>query len=72
MDWNEIQNNWDEFKDKVQKRWDKLTDKDLQAIAGKRDQLTGKLKEKYGIAEQEAEQRIDAFCDQCSPATRGA
>lgn len=39
----------------------KLTDDDLQQIAGKRDQLAGKLQERYGIAKEAAEKQIDEF-----------
>ena len=42
--------------------WGKLTDDDLTAIAGKRDQLAGKLREHYGYEEEEqAETELDAF-----------
>ena len=41
--------------------WGKLTDDDLVAIDGKREQLLGKLQEKYGIAKEEAEKQMDGF-----------
>ncbi len=67
MEWGEVQSNWDEMKDKIQNRWEKLTDEDLKAIAGRRDQLTDKLAETYGITKGEADRRVDAFCAQCTP-----
>lgn len=42
-------------------QWGKLTDDDLDVIAGRREQLAGKLQERYGIARDEAEKQIDAW-----------
>jgi uncharacterized protein YjbJ (UPF0337 family) len=42
MDWNRIEGNWKQLKGKIKKQWSKLTDDDLDKIAGKRDQLEGK------------------------------
>lgn len=38
MDWNRVEGNWKEFQGKVKEKWGKLTDDDLTAINGKRDQ----------------------------------
>ena len=35
---------------KVKEKWGKLTDDDLTAINGRRDQLEGKIQERYGLA----------------------
>jgi CsbD-like len=37
----------------------KLTDDDLTAINGKREQLEGKLQERYGIAKDQARKEVD-------------
>ena len=49
MDWNRVEGNWKQLKGKVKEQWGKLTDDDLDVIAGKRDQLEGKIQERYGI-----------------------
>ena len=33
----------------------------LDVIAGKRDQLVGKIQEQYGISKDEAEKQVDRF-----------
>ena len=43
MDWNRIEGNWKQFKGKVKEQWGHLTDDDLDKIAGKREQLEGKI-----------------------------
>lgn len=48
-------------KGKFREKWGKLTDDDLEVIAGERDQLIGRIQERYGIAREEAEKQADAF-----------
>jgi uncharacterized protein YjbJ (UPF0337 family) len=38
-DWNRVEGNWKQVKGKVKEKWGKLTDDDLTAINGRRDQL---------------------------------
>jgi uncharacterized protein YjbJ (UPF0337 family) len=61
MDWNIVEGNWKQFKGKVKTQWGKLTDDHLDVIAGKRDQLAGKIQETYGITKDEVEQQIRDF-----------
>jgi len=61
MSWNQVEGNWKQFKGKVLEKWGELTDDELDQIAGKRDILIGKIQEKYGLAEDEAEKRIKEF-----------
>ena len=53
--------NWLQFKGKVKEQWGKLTDDDLDIIAGKRDQLLGKIQERHGIHQEEAEKQFTAW-----------
>ena len=59
MNWDRIEGNWKQFKGKAKEQWGKLTDDDLDVAAGKRDQLVGRIQERYGIAKDEAERQID-------------
>jgi uncharacterized protein YjbJ (UPF0337 family) len=58
MNWDRIAGNWKQAKGKVKEQWGKLTDHDLDAIAGKRDQLAGKIQNSYGVGKDEAEKQI--------------
>ena len=58
MNWERIEGNWKQLKGKVIEQWGQLTDDDLDVIAGKREQLAGKLQERYGIAKDEAEKQL--------------
>ena len=61
MNWDQIEGNWKQFKGHVKQKWADLTDDDLTAIEGKRDQLAGKLQERYGYAKERAERELDEF-----------
>ena len=58
MNENTVKGNWLQFKGKVKEQWGKLTDDDLDVIAGKRDQMVGRMQERYGIAKDEAEKQL--------------
>lgn len=70
MNWDQVSGNWKTFRGKIQERWGRLTDDDLDVIAGKRDQLVGRLQRAYGLEKEAAEKEIDAFCDRCEPPPR--
>ena len=61
MNWDQIQGNWKQFAGKVREKWGKLTDSDIQQIAGKRDQLIGLVQKHYGIEKEAAEQEVRDF-----------
>ena len=44
---------WKQVKGQVKEKWGKLTDDDLTTINGKRDQLEGKIQERYGLAKDQ-------------------
>lgn len=54
-----------QVKGKAKTQWGKLTDDELTQINGKRDELAGKLQERYGYAKEKANEEINAFCDAC-------
>lgn len=59
MNWDQVQGNWNQFKGQAKQKWGKLTDDDLARIEGKRDELVGRLQERYGYAREQAEREID-------------
>jgi uncharacterized protein YjbJ (UPF0337 family) len=61
MNWDQISGNWKQMTGKIKEKWGKLTDDDLTTIAGKRDQLAGKLQQRYSYAKEQAEKELDDF-----------
>ncbi len=61
MNWDQIQGNWKQAAGRAKEQWGKLTDDDLDVIAGRRDQLAGKIQEHYGVAKEEVERQLSAW-----------
>jgi len=61
MNWDTIEGNWKQAKGQAQQKWGKLTNDDLDVVEGKREELVGKVQERYGIARDEAERQVDDF-----------
>jgi len=61
MNWERIQGNWKQVTGKAKEQWGKLTDDDLDVIAGKRDQLVGVLQKRYGEAKEDLEKQVEEF-----------
>ena len=61
MNWDQIEGKWKQFKGSARLKWAKLTDDDLEFIAGNREHFAGRLQERYGIAKEEAEKQLDEW-----------
>jgi len=61
MNSDQLQGKWKQMKGSVKERWGKLTDDDFNVINGQRDQLIGRVQERYGIAKQEAQKQVDEW-----------
>lgn len=66
MNWDRIEGNWKQLRGNVREKWGKLTDDQLDVIAGRRDQLAGKLQEAYGYSKDEAEREIGDWASSLS------
>jgi uncharacterized protein YjbJ (UPF0337 family) len=58
MNWERISGNWAHWKGRVRERWGRLTDDQLLVVAGRREQLAGRIQEAYGLTRDEAERQI--------------
>lgn len=61
MNWDQMEGKWKQASGKVKENWGKLTDSDLEIIRGRRDQLIGKIQERYGVMKEEAQKQADEF-----------
>jgi uncharacterized protein YjbJ (UPF0337 family) len=61
MNTDQVKGNWLQLKGKIKEEWGNLTDDDLTAAEGKLDSLAGRVQERYGIAKEEAEKRVNEF-----------
>jgi len=58
MNWEQVESRWQQLMGSAKENWGKLSDDDLQQISGKREQLSAKIQEAYGIARREAEKQV--------------
>ncbi len=70
MEWDVIEGNWRQFMGKCKEHWGKLTDGDLETIAGKRERLCVKIQELYGVSVEAAEMQIRTFEERQRPPKR--
>jgi len=58
-----LKGKWNELKGSIQEQWGKLTNDDLDQAEGNRDKLVGRIQQRYGIAQDQAEREFDQFVD---------
>ena len=63
MNWEIAEGKWSELKGKVREKWAKLTDSDLEDIAGKKDRLVGRIQQRYGYHKDRAQKEVDDMID---------
>ena len=61
MNSDTLQGKWKQAKGAIKVRWGKLTDDDLEIINGQRDQLVGRIQERYGISEDQAHKQVEEW-----------
>jgi uncharacterized protein YjbJ (UPF0337 family) len=62
-----MQDKLKQLRDAVKQRWGVLTDKDLDTIGEKLDQLPGLLQARYGYTREQAQKEIDLFLSNMKP-----
>ena len=61
MSWDNIESRWAWLHASAKQRWKRLSDEELNAIAGKRDKLAASIREAYGIRKDQVELQVMAF-----------
>jgi uncharacterized protein YjbJ (UPF0337 family) len=59
----QIKGDWNIAKGKIKQKWASLTDDDLQFIAGKEDELIGRIQKRTGAARENIERALEEFLD---------
>lgn len=76
MNWDQVDGQWKQLQGRIKSKWAKLTDDDLMHLSAKKDDLVGKVQERYGIMKDAAEAQVDEWLrelrhsDDESPSTR--
>jgi uncharacterized protein YjbJ (UPF0337 family) len=61
MNSDTLKGQWHQVKGEVKTQWGKLTDSDLDQIAGQSEKLVGVIQERYGYARDRAEKEVSDF-----------
>ena len=61
MNWDIVKGRWRQMKSDVRRQWAKLTDDDLEYIDARREQLVGRIQERYGVMKDDAERQVDRW-----------
>lgn len=63
IDWARIEQEWSRYKVDAKRRWDKLGEQQLNAIAGRRALLASRIRDTYGLSAAEAEKELTDWQD---------
>jgi uncharacterized protein YjbJ (UPF0337 family) len=61
MNWERIEGNWEKFQGKVLEFWSRLPENEVDVIGGRRNVLSSRIQEIYGVSKDEAEKQIRRF-----------
>jgi uncharacterized protein YjbJ (UPF0337 family) len=63
MNTDVLQGKWEQLKGRARVKWGKLTSDDVEQIKGEREKLVGKLRERYGLAQDRAESEVNDWLE---------
>jgi len=61
MNWDRIEGNWKKFMGSARQQWGRISEDELDIIAGRRETLAGQIQEVYGISKDLADQQVEAW-----------
>ena len=61
MNRNRIAGNWKQLKGSARQQWGRLTEDDLEVVAGKREHLAGMIQEAYGITREASRKQLSEW-----------
>ena len=59
MNENQWEGKWDQMKGKLRQAYGDLSDDELEGAKGDREELVGRIKEKYGDTKESIDQKLD-------------
>lgn len=72
IDWGAVQSHWDDYKDRIKDKWNKLTDDDMRNIHGDRHRLMQALQDRYQITKDKVEKQVTDFLESSGSWIEGA
>ncbi|MDX2133001.1 MAG: CsbD family protein [Planctomycetota bacterium] len=66
MNWDTIEGQWKDMKGRVREQWGRLTDDEIDQIAGRRERLEGAVQRAYGKTRDEVQREVDDWARDCN------
>lgn len=63
MNWDQVTGKWKQLTGNMREQWGKLTDDDITEAEGNREQLEGRIQERYGVDKEEAKRQVNDWMD---------
>lgn len=63
MNWEHMEDRWQQYTGQVKQQWGDLTDDDLKQVNGSREELEARLQQRYGYSRSEASNEVDNWLD---------
>jgi uncharacterized protein YjbJ (UPF0337 family) len=67
MNWDQLEGQWKQVSGQIKSKWAKLTDDDVKTLSAKKEDLIGKIQERYGIIKETAEHQVDEWLKELKP-----
>ena len=64
MNRDRLEGGWKQFGGTVKEQWGRLTHDPRCELAGRRDQLAGRVQQRYGISKEQSARQLKDFLDQ--------
>ena len=61
MNWDRVQGHWKQFAGKTREQWGKLTHDPFDVVAGRHEQLAGRLQERLGLSKELAQRHLSIW-----------
>ena len=69
MRWDYVEANWTQFRSGIKLQWSRLNDAHLDAIAGSRERLILRIRQLYGISQEQTEKQVDSWAKRATLVT---
>jgi uncharacterized protein YjbJ (UPF0337 family) len=63
MNRHRVEGNWKQFSGQMKEQWGRLARDPELELAGRRDQVAGRVLERYGISKERSERELKDFLD---------
>jgi len=61
VNWKQVAGNWLQFRGIIREQWTKLTEEHLDFIGGNRELLIGRIRQLYGMSQDQTEKQVTAW-----------